>query len=115
MPISEIAERAGTTVACVQARLSPTRNRRNNREHYRSLQGTGRKAYINAQIHRRHGDQDETTPTAEKFGNPWTEEELNYLRDWGGIKKAKEIAIDLKRTFYAVERVAQKHKIPLRK
>ena len=115
VPASEIAELASTTKANVNFRLSPTRHRRYAKERYRRLEPTEREAYIKAERERQQKNQDETALLAEKVGALWTDEELDYLRQWGTTKTCKEIALDLKRTFYAVRLASMRYQIPLRK
>ena len=109
VPASEIAELASTTKANVSFRLSPTRYRRYAKE------PTEREAYIKAERERQQKNQDETALLAEKVGALWTDEELDYLRQWGTTKTCKEIALDLKRTFHGVRHTGKRYQIPLKK
>ena len=111
--VLNIAEQAGVKEPAVRSRLSPTENRRRMRERYRNFQGEDRKEYIKTQLKRRQEAQDRTVLLAEKIGDLWEDWELDYLREWGGIKTIEELAIHLSRTYRAVERAAGYHKIPL--
>ena len=115
VPASEIAELASTTKANVSFRLSPTRHRRYAKERYRRLEPTEREAYIKAERERQQKNQDETALLAEKVGALWTDEELDYLRQWGTTKTCKEIALDLKRTLHGVRHTGKRYQIPLKK
>ena len=115
VPASEIAELASTTKANVNFRLSPTRHRRYAKERYRRLEPTEREAYTKAERERQQKNQAETALLAEKVGDLWTDEELDYLRQWGTTKTCKEIALDLKRTFHGVRNTGKRYQIPLKK
>ena len=115
LPASKIAELANITKQDVSFRLSPTRKRRHAKERYRRLEPTEREAYRKAERERQQKNQAETALLAEKVGDLWTDEELDYLRQWGTTKTCKEIALDLKRTFHGVRNTGKRYQIPLKK
>jgi len=99
----------------VRIRLSPGNNRRYGRETHRNLKNTEREEYIETQKKRIQEAQDRTALLAEKIGDRWEDEELEYLREWGQVNTTEELAIHLSRTYHAVGHIALRHKIPLRK
>lgn len=111
---SEIAKRAGITTAAVATRLSPEPQRKRSRERYQLADDEGRRRYLDASSQRDHELQKETEERATRLGFPWTAEEIEFLRLNGPTMTAFNIAIQLSRTFFGVERASRRYGISLR-
>lgn len=61
---------------------------------------------------RRH--QEETKPLAKKFRQEWTLQDIGYLKEQGQIKCMRELALDLGRTYRAVQAAGHKFGVDLR-
>lgn len=114
MPIKEIARWTGTTDVGVRARLSPERSRQYNKNLHRGLTEKEREAF-NEQERQRHKRAQKISLETADHGGPWSAEEVSFLREYGGIRTALELALHLRRTYFSVRRAAERYGIPLRK
>lgn len=110
----EIARRAGVTKVSVTVRLSPEPQRKRSRERYQFADDEGRRRYLDAGSQRNHELQKETEERATRLGFPWTAEEIEFLRLHGPTMTAFNIAMQLSRTFFGVERASRRYGISLR-
>lgn len=55
-----------------------------------------------------------TKPNAHNAGQEWTLRDIEYLRDHGLMKSIHELALDLRRTYAAVQSAGHRFKIDLR-
>lgn len=111
----EIAQMAEVTQIAVSYRLNPASRRQKARDRYRGLGGKDRETYLNQTRKRRMDAQDETALFVERRGDRWTKEEIDYLREYGTTKTTRDLALDLGRTFFGVNRAGERYKIPFRK